>query len=827
MFNLNQPNMFRSYLKIASRQMMKSKSFALINVLGLAVGLTAFVLIIQYVSFELSYDTFHSNANEIFRVAYAQEQTGELKNTSARNFVGITSLVKEHIPEVKAATAFDRTAPYAGFLFGYQGKLLFEPESFYQTDSSFFQVFPSLLVKGNPSFVLKDPHDLVLSEKMARKIFGDEDPIGKKIENRSPSFADAADFVVRGVMKDMPENSHFHANFVALIHQEEVTPDQYWKGPKLYTYLTLSPADAPRVTERLNRLLATFGKEDPSMQGAKAFLQPVSTIHLRSDLNEELEVNGSEVLVYLLSALGVIILLLAWINYVNIETARFIRRTKEVGVRRIIGSGKSDLAWQFLVEYGCTVALAAGLAWTLLLVILPRFTYLTGIPIATFQWSMPWIWLGAFGIFLAGSVIAGIYPAIFILKLNPIATLKGSLGGTNRGSTLRKSLIVVQFTSSLVLLAFILVIHHQLDFMRLTNKKIDLDKVVSLRNPTVYANADDSTNRADYMALKHKLLEHPMVKDMTSSSCIPGMVIDEYFVNRIKRHQTDPDDPTRFKILFVDHNFIPFYDLKLAAGRNYSPEQGDEENWNTVVLNASATRALGFTSPAEAVDQEVDFLLWGGKFEKYKIVGVVEDYHHEAIKKAVEPTILSFNHGRFQDVYYSVKLSAGSDPQEALAYIHDRWKEVFPAKSFDYFFLDEYYDRQFKTERHFARTFGSFAGVAVFIACLGILGLTLFEMNARLKEISIRKVLGATAANLVRLLSKEYFKLVLMATLISAPVVYYSASEWLKNYPVRIEISGWFFVWPLIVMVVLVSIASGLQTIKAASTNPVDHLKGE
>jgi len=819
--------MFQSYWRIACRQIIKNKSFALINVLGLSVGLTAFVLIIQYVSFELSYDKFHNNASEIYRVAYAQYENGEPKNASARNFIGITSLVKEHFPEVKAATAFDRTSSYAGFLFGYGDRLFFEPESFYQTDSSFFQVFPTLLLQGNPSLVLKDPHDLVLSEKMAWKIFGDEDPIGKKIENRSPSYADAADFVVTGVMKDMPENAHFHANFVALIHQEEVATNQYWNGPKLYTYLTLSPADAPRVTERLNRLLETLEKENPKTKGVKVFLQPVSTLHLRSNLHEELEANGSETLMYILAVLGVIILLLAWINYVNLETARFIRRAKEVGVRRIIGSGKRDLALQFLVEYGCATALAAGLAWVLLLVILPRFTYLTGVPIATFQWSTPWIWWSASGIFVVGSIIAGIYPAVFILKLNPIATLKGSLGGTSRGGALRKSLIVVQFTASFVLLSFILVIQQQLDYMRLTNKKIDLDKVVSLRNPTVYANADDSINHHDYMALKNKLLENPMVKDMTSSSCIPGMEVDEYFVNRIKRNQTDPDDPTRFKILFVDHNFIPFYGLKLEAGRTYSPEQGDEENWNTIILNASAIRALGFRSPAEAVDQEIDFLLWGGKFEKYKIIGVVEDYHQEAVKRSVQPTILSFNHGSFQDVYYSVKLNAGSDPQEGLAYIRDRWKEVFPAKSFDYFFLDEYYDRQFKTEKHFARTFGSFAAVAVFIACLGILGLTLFETNARLKEISIRKVLGATGTNLVALLSKDYFKLVLIATVISVPIIYYTTSEWLKNYPSRVAISGWFFVWPLIVMVVLVSVASGFQTLKAAGTNPVDHLSSE
>ncbi len=820
--------MLQTYFKIACRHIMKGKTFALINIVGLSVGITSFFLIVQYVSFELSYDQFHKNKDEIYRVAYAQNENGELKNKSAQNFIGIPKLIKDHFPEVKASTGFGRTSSYAGFLFSYLNKLYYEPEPFYQTDSSFFSVFPSLLLKGDPSSVLKDPHDLVISEKMAKKLFGNIDPIGKRIENKSPSYADVSDFLVTGVMKDMAENSHFHMNFAALIHKSEVTIPNYWNGPKLYTYLTVrSETDPNRIAGRLNLLIRNLEKENPKTKGTQVFLQPISDIHLHSDLHDELENNGSEILVYILSAIGIIILVLAWINYVNLETGRFITRTKEVGIRRIIGSGKSDLALQFLVEYFCIAMLAACVAFISLQLIRLHFSDLTGVPSSNIQWSAAWTWFVAFGIFLAGSIVAGVYPALFLLKLNPIAALKGSFGGPNHGGLIRKSLIVIQFTSVLVLLAIVLVIQQQLDYMRITNKKIDVETVVSVRNPTVYANEDDSINYIDYKAFENNIEENSMIKNVTSSSAIPGMEIDETFVNRMKLNRSDPDNPTRYKILFVDYNFIPFYGIKLKAGRNYSRERGDEENWNTVILNEAAIHALGFSSAQEAIDQEIDFLLWGGKFEKYKIVGIVEDYHHEAIKKAIQPTILSLNHGRFQDVFYSIKLKQGSDPQEALSSIERSWKEVFPNKSFDYFFLDEYYDRQFKSEVHFGGVFGLFAVASVFIACLGILGMTLFEANSRLKEISIRKVLGATVSNLLTLLSKDYFKVIFAATIISNPLIYFIASEWLNNYPSRIEISAWFLILPVITILLLVISVSGFQTIKAANVNPVDNLKYE
>ena len=821
--------MLQSYFKIAYRHVAKDKSFAFINVLGLSVGIAAFLLIMQYVSFELSFDDIHIDKDEIYRVAFEQYENEELRNNSARNFLGIQSLVKDNFQEVKASTAFDRTAPQAYFLYNYQGKKYYEQESFYQMDSNFFKVFPSLLMRGNPLTVLSDPHNLVISEKMAKKIFGNEDPIGKKIENKSLSYSPVSDFVITGVLRDVPINSHFHPNFIALsFFGDEGNIANYWTGPRAYTYLTLEPGSDPdEITNRLNLLLRKLEIENPKIKGTKVFLQSISDIHLSSNLHDELEPNGNKTLVYIISVVGIIVLLLAWINYVNMETGRFTKRTKEVGVRRVIGSSKSDLALQFVVEYFCITILACVIAASLSALILPHFSYLTGVPIDAFRLASPIIWMTGIGIFFIGTAIAGIYPALFLVRINPITTLKGKFTGTRQGVLTRKSLIVIQFTASMVLVAFLLVIGNQLDFMRLTNKKIDLEQVISIRNPTVYANDDDSVNYSEFSALKNKLLENHLIKNVTSSSVVPGAEIDEYFTNRLKRNLNDPDDPTQYRMLFVDYNFIPFYKLKLKAGRNYSQEMGDEENWYKIILNENAMHHLGFNNASEAINQEINLHLWGRDFKKYKIVGIVEDYHQEAIKKEVDPIMLSLNHSRFQQVFYSIKLNANVNPQDGLSYIEECWKSVFPNKPFDYYFQDDYYDQQFKSEVHFARIFTLFSGVAIFIACLGIMGLTLFEINSRVKEISIRKVFGATVSNLVALLSRDYLRLLVVSALFCTPLIYYSTSEWLRNYPVHIELNLLFFILPMILIVVLVILVSGVQTVKAANSNPIDNLKYE
>lgn len=833
--------MLQNHFKIAFRHLTRSKVFTAINVLGLAMGMVAFFFIVQYVSFEMSFDQFHENKNEIYRVAYKQYENGEVKNTSAMNFAGIRRLLKENFPEVDETTGFSPMPNNLGFLFGYKGKKFLEAGKYLRADSNFFKVFPSLLVRGDKDLALKDPHNLVISEKIARKIFGDQDPIGQFIDNLEGKKLDH--YVVSGVMKDIPENSHFHADFANKIDKEWDNDSGVWNDPGFYNYFTTKPkTNSKAVESKLNQILQKLEQEKKVPKGATSVIQPITDIHFNSHLEAELEANGNATLVYIILVVGILIIVIAWINYVNIETARFISRVSEISVRRIVGSGKWNLAAQFLVEYFCLNCVAIALACIGSFALLPYFGSLTGMP-ASLVSSNQTLWLSAFLFFVAGSSVTGVLPVLFFLRLNPIESLKGKLGGLGKREAVRTSLVTFQFITSISLIAFLLVITDQLEFLRSSNKNLTIDQVVSIRNPTAYAGATDFTvTENEYDALENKLKQNHAIKLVSGSSAIPGTEVGFTFVNLLKRSLTDPFSPVRYKMLFIDDGFIPMYGLKLKAGRNFSLQNGEDvdiqtKQWNnqsvpkdyflTLLLNESAVHALGFKSNEEAINQIIYLQLWADDFERYKIVGIVEDYNHQSVKTLVQPTIFTFNFKKFQMVYYSIKLNAGSKPKDALSYIEKIWKEIFPDKPFDYFFLDEYYDRQFKSELHFSRIFSVFSGVAMFIAFVGILGMTLFEANARLKEISIRKVLGATVANLMLLLSQKYFKLIVVATLIASPLIYFSAKSWLQTYPVRVDISPVFFVLPIVALLAVVGLASGFQTFKAANANPVDHLKNE
>jgi putative ABC transport system permease protein len=830
----NYLSMISNYFKIAQRHLWRSKVFSLINVVGLAIGLTAFFLIMQYVSFETNYDRFHTNSDALYRVGLHRYKNEVLQTSSSQNFAGLRKLLQENFPEVKAATGFYKTPANTGVFFRHKGQIYNELGGELNADSSFFLVFSSLLLKGDATTALHDPHSMVLSESMARKIFGDEEPLGQSIE--MPNDGDRqTDYLITGIIKDLPVNSHFHANFIVpLVY--DWSKQTEWSQDFLHTYISFTDGTDSKVFEdRLTQVYQKGKNKNPETKDTKPFLQPITSIHLSSHLEGELEGNGSKNTVYIASAIGLIILIIAWINYVNLETARFISRTREVSVRRIIGSSKSEIAMQFLVEYFCVLLVAISLAALFTSLLLPNFSNLTGIPIDSLMWPAPAIWLIALAVLVGGSLLVGIYPALFLLRLNPVAALKGKFGPSGHARSLRRSLIIVQFSSSMLLIAGVLVMNNQLDFMRLTDKKFNANHVVTLRNPTAYSSEEVIEKHTAYRTLENKLQEMASVQMVTSSSAIPGTEIGFTYVNLLKRNENDPYDPTPFKTLFIDYNYIPFYGLKLLAGKNFDAprpiqdwiDPWEDENWLTLILNESAIHALGFNSPEEAVDQIVEFENFEDHFQKHKIIGVVEDYHHEAVKKEILPMILSPNYGSFQQVYYSIRLNPTSNPEHALDDIRKSWKAAFPDKPFEYAFLDEYYDQQFKSELHSMRIFSVFAGIAVFIGCLGMLGMTLFEANARVKEISIRKVLGASAANLVALLSRDNIRLVLASALISTPLIHYISSEWLSTYPVRIKISPLFFLLPLAAILLVVICTSSFHTIKAANTNPVDHLKNE
>jgi putative ABC transport system permease protein len=826
-------SMIPGYLTIGRRQLLKSKTLSAINIAGLGIGMTAFFLIVSYVNFEISFDDFHSNKDRVYRVALERYKNGHLQEARAENFLGLGNVLKESFPEI-TFTRFYKTPANTGVLFQRNNRIYNELGGELNADSGFFKVFPSLLIRGDASTALNRRHYIVLSESMAKKIFGDTDPMGQTILKPN-NDRELQECVVTGIMRDIPANSHFHANFVIPLEVNLTANGSEWQSDFLHTYVFLnSDADPNDLIAKLNHAFRTIEKDNRDVKGTVPFLQPLTSIHLSSHLKGELEVNGSKSFVFGASAIGIIILIIAWINYANLETARFVKRAREIGVRRIIGSAKIDLALQFLVEYVLILAMASIFASLVLVAIRPYFSSFTGVPLEALNWSQPGIWIGALLVLSGGSFLVGIYPAVFLIRFHPIIALKGNVGGGHRSSSVRRSLVVAQFTISFALIAFVLVIRDQIQFMQSADKRFDANQVIAIRNPTAYSTEEVFDKHNYYQRFVRELNQSAPVSLVTSSSAIPGTEIGFSYVNLLKRNVSDPYDPTIYKTLFIDYNYIPFYEVKLLAGKNFDPvitanwkTPWEDHNWHTIILNERAIHALGFKSPEDAVDQLVEFHNFGDTFEKHRIIGIVADYHHEAVKKEIFPMILSPNYGSFQQVYYSVRLNNGADLQKALVQVEKAWKQTFPEKPFDYFILNDYYNQQFKAEIHFGRIFTAFSLIAIFIACLGVLGMTMLEANTRLKEISIRKVLGASVANLVHLLSREHIRVISISSFIAGPVIHFLASEWLATYPVRISLAPFFFFVPFIVILAMVTLTSCYQTVKAANTNPVNHLKNE
>jgi putative ABC transport system permease protein len=814
--------MFKNHFKIAFRHLVKHKVFSLINIGGLAMSMAVAFLILQYLNFELSYDQFHKNRDEIFRVTYKQHENGELKNTSAGTFYGVGAFMQEQFPQVKEMVRFYKWPASTGVLLMAQNRIYNERNYFF-AEQSFFKVFPSLLIQGDSSSCLSNPNSIVVSKRLALKIFGSIDVIGRTVNDLDQRNQE---LIITGIMENVPNNSHFDLDIVRPFEKDWIPEGSYWQYFGTWTYVTLKRGTSiPEFEKLLNESLAKSQKNNSDFKGVSMSVQPITDIHLNSHLNGEIKTNGSRSVVYTIGTAFFIILIIAWINYINLETARFITRIKEIGVRRIIGSSKKELVLQFFVQYLCINILATSLAFIIVYTTLPYYGFVTGVSIHTVAPSVPHLWNISLVFFVAGTFATGIYPALFLLKFNPVASLKGKLTGRVQGIFLRKSLLVFQFLCSIILIAFLIVISQQLDFMRNISGNFNLSRVLTVYNPTNYSAYEDSLRQEKNEVFRNKLLQNFAVENLTTSSAIPGEPVGFTYVDLAKRSLHDPDKQIPYKVIYIDYDFIPVFGLKLKAGRNYSEKSGEDKNAQSLIVTESAIRELGFSSIEEAINKEIYFM--EDDWDKWKIVGIVEDYRHESVKSPVYPTIFRLHQNKGQMVYYSARLNTHSHSEGVVSTVEKAWKETWPEKPFDYFFLDNYYDQQYKAEIHFQRIFTTFSAVAIFIACLGILGMTLFEANTRLKEISIRKVLGASIFSLLTLIMKNYFVLVTVAGLIATPLISLSAAEWLKTYPLHVNVSWIIFLVPLVIIILLITIVSVFQSVKTAKTNPVDHLKYE
>jgi putative ABC transport system permease protein len=801
--------MLRNYLTIAFRNLLRHRIFSLVNVFGLAIGMAACLLILQYVRFELSYDRFHAQGSRIYRIPSGSYLAGgALDYIDAGNSPAVGPALKREFPEV---ADFVRLNPFYDGAVIANGDVKFREEKLYYADPSVLTVFSFPFLKGDCLTALQSPNTVVLTETTARKYFGAEDPVGKVILlNGKKSL------MITGVLKDIPVNSHLQfgllVSFSTFAQGVKENLEENWGWYNFFTYVLLRPQADPKAVEAKLPAFVEKHKGDEMRKNnywEKFILQPLSDIHLNSSIAYEVDVRGDRKSVYSLAIIAAFILLIAWVNYVNLSTAKATERAKEVGVRKVTGASRSQLIRQFLLESIFLNVLAALLAGLITAIFLPFFGQLVGktVPFALLD-DLPST-LGMLAALGTGTLLSAFYPAFVLSAFKPIFALKGSSSGTRQGAFLRKSLVVFQFAASIALIAGTLVVYQQLEFMRKQEVGMNLAQTLVIRAP----NVRDSTYAENKEVFKTELLRNAAVRSATISSDIPG----EKIINAtgdVWREGAKIRSTGTYALNFVDKDFVPSFQLDLVAGRNFSAT--DKQ---AVLLNEAAIQLLGFKSAQEAIQQKITL-----RDDEKTIIGVVKNFHQESLRNRFEPTILVGSKARSS--YFSLKVNP-ENLAETIAATKATYDRYFPGNPFEYFFLDEFFSRQYQADQQFGRVFGVFTALAIGVAALGLFGLASFMATQRTKEIGIRKVLGATVTNIVGLLSRDFLKLVLIAFLLAIPVAWYTMNQWLQNYAFRIQIGWWVFVLAGIFALFIALLTISYQALNAALANPVKSLRTE
>jgi putative ABC transport system permease protein len=804
--------MVKNYLISVWRYGSRNKAFTIINVLGLVIGMTAFLLIAQFVVHELSYDKFWKNHDRVFRVQLDRYNKGEITTRWAAGCMGIGPDLKTNFPEVEHYVRMTKSNALLS-----HGDTFFKEDAVYYTSHDFFNVFVYSLLQGVDSTVLKGLNKIVVSQSLAKKYFGDEDPMGKTMRNNG-----RVEFVVTGVFADLPENSHMKidallsfATYAKLVGRNNESELSEWQWDGHYTYILLREnSNAQQLEEKLPAYVEK--REGANLKNDNAGMvfhfQGLSDIHLDSDFISEFKPNGSRDTTYFLLIVAVLILLIAWINYVNLATAKSIERAREVGVRKVMGGFRSQLVQQFLMESFLlnTIAVSAAIGGVLMLT--PWFSELTGRPLGytLFQQGIFWIWIIV--LIIAGSLLSGLYPALILSAYKPVEVLKGRFKNTGQGVFFRKGMVVTQFIASIALIVGTYTVYRQISFMRNQKLGVNIDQTVVLRSPNIV----DSTYVQKFEAFKQRVKQYPEVTFVSAASSVPGGQPD-WNAGGIRRLSQREDEANQYRVIEMDHDYIPSFGLEVIAGRAFSGEVPNEEA--SVMLNESAVKLMGFEKIEDALNDQINF--WGDTF---RIVGVVKNYRQESLKKAFDPLV--FRYGQAPGGFYSIKFNT-SNVHESLEKFKLDWKELFPGNPFNYFFLDEHYNMQYKADQQFGKVFGIFSGLAIFIACLGLFGLSSLTAIQRTKEIGVRKVLGASVTSILALVSKDYLILMGIAIVFATPLTWWIMNNWLQDFSNRISLDRLIFVGPSLVVIFIALLTVSIHTLKAARTNPVKSLRYE
>jgi putative ABC transport system permease protein len=810
-------NMLKNYLKIALRNLWRYKAFSCINLFGLSVGLTCCLLLALYILQELSYDRYHTKADRIYRVTrdfVSPDGTSGLHLANVAPPFG--SLLKSYFSDLEEVV---RMLQYNAVV-SVSPERAFSEERIFMAEPAFFKIFTVPVVQGSPEKGLVEPFSIMLTEAMAQKYFPGQNPMGQILR-----LDDQAPVKVTGVFKAFPANAHLHPDFLvsfSTLENEQIYGRERLKtnwGNNSFTTYLLFPPNYP--VEQVAAQFPTFldkhmqAESPPGVKPSswtRLVLQKLTDIHLYSHLDMELEENGDINSVYIFSAVAVFILLIACINFMNLSTARSSLRAKEIGVRMVMGATQPRLIVQFLSESLMFALLAMLIALALTWLVLPRMNAFTGKELA-FTLENGWtLGLGLLALAFGVGLLAGLYPALFLSSFQPVKVLKGKLDIGRSTISLRKLLVVLQFSISVVLLVCTAMVYKQLSYLHQKALGFDKEHIVVLPYT--------SQLNARYEAFQTRMLASPQVLSLGRSVGVPSdRLLNSYGNIKIQRGNTMISSPTAFMCLDIDHSFIDTYRIKLVAGRNFSRSYPTDDSM-AFILNEAAVKTMGFPNARAAVGQSLEY----GR-RKGRLVGVLQDFHFESMHEQIQPLVFQIadNQG-YSNISIKVK---GDDLPQALAHMQQTWKTFLPGRPFDYKFLDDSFGLLYEAEQRQGRLFTLFAGIAILIACLGLFGLASFATEQRTKEIGIRKVLGASVSGIVGMLSKDFIKLVLLANLIACPVAWYGMHKWLQDFAYRTDISWWIFGTSALLALIIALATVGFHAFRAATANPVKALRNE
>jgi putative ABC transport system permease protein len=806
--------MFRNCFKMAVRSLWRNKGISAINIFGLSVGIATCLLILMFVQNELSYDRFNEKADRIVRVVlHGEMQGGQIKESSIMAPVG--QIIKASFPEVEEATRIKN--------FGMPritcGSKTFKDDAMAFVDSNFFRVFTIPLIKGNAGTALMQPNTAVISRATAEKYFGNEDPIGKVITLKDNNAA----VTITGLIDKVPANSHFHFDVFTSMSTFPEASDQTWMQGSYYTYLVLREHyDYKKLEAKLPQLIDKYLA--PQFQQAMGIsfseyrskgndltlaLQPLTDIHLHSDLSRDMEPYGDIHYVYIFSAIAVFMLLIACINFMNLCTASASKRAREVGIRKVLGSARLQLIGQFLSESLLLTFLALILALGLVYWTLPLFNDLAGQNLSLHFGEHRWIIPGLIFFGLFTGILAGSYPAFFLSSFNPVEVFKARFTSGKKSIGLRSGLVVFQFFISISLIIGTTVVYKQLSYIRNKNLGYDKEQVIVVEDTYWLGDNQD--------AFRQELLNDPRIANVTSSAYLPaGPSYSNNFFAYPDEQSAQIIKTLRYD---VDYNYIPTLGMQIAKGRNFSKEYGSDST--AVIINETAAKFFGWNG--NAVGHTISHKENDGKKYTYRVVGIVKDFHFRSLHEIITPLvmILANDHNAME-----VKVKT-ADIAGVLSAIKNNWDNLKPESPFSYSFLDERFNSMYRSEQNIGRILGIFAGLTIFVACLGLFGLATFTAEQRRKEISIRKVLGADITGIVSLLSKDFLKLVIIAFIISAPVAWLVMDKWLQDFVYRVNISWWVFALTAALAIIITLVTVSLQAFRAAIANPINSLRSE